>query len=245
MQCSRIGTKCLVLHSTLQPDRSGDKQGSSGKCRSNDTSDTHMADTTLVYSPIQNVHTKSIAFTSPNKPITKSPGRKTSSCKNQVPKFSGVENYRKSLEIQGISCSAAKLIFMSRRPGSVAGYESTWNKWISCCCQQQIDPACAPLSGILNYLSTLFEQRLQYRTINSHQSAVSAHHNYVDGKPVGKHPTACALLTGVFNQRPPQLLYTYVWDVEIVLVYLKTIMSDNSQLSDQDTTNKLTVLMAL
>ena len=44
-----------------------------------------------------------IAFTSPTKPINKSPGRKTSSCENQVPKISSVENYRKTLEIEGIS----------------------------------------------------------------------------------------------------------------------------------------------
>ena len=68
-----------------------------------------MADITLVYSPTKNVHTTSIAFTSPPKPVTKSHGRKTSSCENQVSKISGVENYRKDLEIEGISSSAAKL----------------------------------------------------------------------------------------------------------------------------------------
>ena len=74
-----------------------------------------MTDTTLVYTPIKYVHT-SIAFTNPPKTITKSPGRKTSSCENQVTKFSGVENYRENLEIEGISSSAAKLISMSREP---------------------------------------------------------------------------------------------------------------------------------
>ena len=204
-----------------------------------------MAFTTLVYSSTENVHTMSIAFISPPKPITKSPGRKSSSCKNRVPKVSGVEHYRKTSEIEGISRSAAKLISMSTRPGSLAGYESALNKWVSWCCRQQIDPVCVPLSEMLNYLSTLFEKGLQYRTINSHSSVISAYHDYIDGKPVGKHPAVCALLTGVFNQRPPQPRYTFVWDVEIVLVYLKTNMPDNSQLSDKDLTRKLTVLMAL
>ena len=97
MKCSRTGKNVCFCIPTLQLDRSGDKQGSLGKCRSNDTSDTHMADTTLVYSPTKNVHTTTITFTSPRKPITKSPGRKTSSCENQVPKVSGVKNYRKTL----------------------------------------------------------------------------------------------------------------------------------------------------
>ena len=46
------------------------------------------------------------------------------------------------------------------------------NKWVSWCCQQQIDRFCAPWSERLNYLSTLFEKDLQYRTINSHCCAI-------------------------------------------------------------------------
>ena len=93
-RCSASGLEQNVWFciSTLQLDRSGDKQGSRGICRGNDTSDTYTADTTLVYSPTKNVHATSIASTSPPKPISKSPGRKTSSCKNQVSKVSGVEN---------------------------------------------------------------------------------------------------------------------------------------------------------
>ena len=218
---------------TLQLDRSGNKQGSSGKCRSNDNTDT-TTDTTMVYSSWytlllrMSIQRPLLLPVLPNEPITKSPGRRTYSCKSQVPKVNGAENYRNTLEIEGISSSAAKLISMSRRPGSTADYESAWNKWVSWCCRQQIDPVSAPLSGILNYLSTLFEKGLQYRTINSHRSAISAYHDHVDGKPVGKHLRVSPLLTGVFNQRPPQPRYTFVWDVEIVFVYLKTNMSDNS-----------------
>ena len=36
-----------------------------------------MEDTTQVHAPTKNVHTRSIAFTSPTKPITKSSGRIT------------------------------------------------------------------------------------------------------------------------------------------------------------------------
>ena len=98
---------------------------------------------------------------------------------------------------------------------------------------------------MLNYL-LFFEKGLQYRTISSHCSAISGYQDYVGEKPVGKHPRICSLLTGVFNQRPPQPHYIFVWDVEIFLAYLKaTNMSDNSQLPDKDLTHKLTVSMAL
>ena len=80
------------------------------------------------------------------------------------------------------------------------------------------------LSLTLYNLSKLFEKGLQYRTIK-----------FV-------HPRICTL--GVFKQRPKQACYKFLWDVEIVLVYLKSNISDNSQLSDKDLTYKLTVLMA-
>ena len=132
-----------------------------------------MADITLICSATKNVHTTFIAFTSPPKPINRSSGRKTFSWENQVPKVSGVEYYRKTLETEGISSSAAKRISMYRRPGSTAGYELTWNKWVCWCCLLQIYLFCAHLSGILNCLSTLSEKGLQYRTINSHHSVIS------------------------------------------------------------------------
>ena len=83
---------------TFQPDRSRDERGPWKKSRNDNTSDTHLADTTLVYSPTKNVHKKPIAFTRPTKPFTKSPKKKTSSGENQVPKVDDVENYRKTLE---------------------------------------------------------------------------------------------------------------------------------------------------
>ena len=94
-----------------------------GKCKSNDAGDTHMANTTLIHSPTKNAHKTSTALRSPTEPINKSSGRKTSFCKNQVHKLSGVENYGKILEMEGISRKTAKLIFMSRRSGSIAVYE--------------------------------------------------------------------------------------------------------------------------
>ena len=77
---------------TFKFDRLGDKQS-----YYNDTSDNRMADTTLVYSANSNVHTATIALTSPTKPITKSPGRKTLSRKNEVRKVSDVGKLQENL----------------------------------------------------------------------------------------------------------------------------------------------------
>ena len=43
-------------------------------------------------------------------------------------------------------------------------------------------------SGIAGFAVTLHEKSQQYWTTNSQCSALSAYHDYLDGKPVGKHP---------------------------------------------------------
>ena len=83
--------------------------------------------------------------------------------------------------MKGISSNAVKLISQSRRPGSIASYESAWNNWISWCVREKIDPFCAPLSKTVNFLSALFDEGLQYRTVKAHRSAISACHNFSMG----------------------------------------------------------------
>ena len=80
---------------------------------------------------------------------------------------------------------------------------------------------------VVNYLSTLFNEGLQYQTVNAHRSAISAYHNFINGKPIEKHPKVCALLTGIFNERPPQPRYSFIWNVDVVLTYIKNNMSAN------------------
>ena len=65
--------------------------------------------------------------------------------------------------------------------------------------RKKIDPFCTPLSRTLIYLSTLFDEGLQYRTANAHRSAISAYHNFINGEPICKHSKICALLTGIFT----------------------------------------------
>ena len=129
----------------------------------------------------------------------------------QQTNVSGLEGCRKLLEMEGISSNAAKLISQSGRPGSIASYKPAMNKWTSWCVREKIDPFYAPLSKIANYLSTLFEEGLQYQTVNAHQSVFSANYSFINGELIGKHPKICALLTGIFNERPPQPRCTFIW----------------------------------
>ena len=93
-------------------------------------------------------------------------------------------------------------------------------------------------------MSDLLEKGLAYRTINIHRSAISTYHEPLHGSPIGRSPLVCSLLSGVFNLRPPQPKYPFVWDVEKVLCYLKSLPA-HKNLSDKELTLKLTMMLAL
>ena len=112
--------------------------------------------------------------------------------------------------MEGISSNAAKLISHSRRKSSTTNCKSVWGQWTSWCNERQVNPFQAPMNYIISFLSEKFDKGLQYRTLNCLRSAISAYHVHIDGKTVGKHPKVCALLTGIFNQRPPQPRYFYM-----------------------------------
>ena len=69
----------------------------------------------------------------------------------------------------------------------------------------------------------MFEEGFQHSTICNYRSAISAFHEGCDGVSVGKHPLVSNLITGVFNERPPQPKSGYVWDVQVVFEYLRKV----------------------
>ena len=69
-------------------------------------------------------------------------------------------------------------------------------------------------------------------------------HLRVDGICVGSHPFISRLIKGIFNLRPPYPRYVQMWDVSVVLHYLK-FLSPAPLLSMKNLTLKLVMLMAL
>lgn len=151
----------------------------------------------------------------------------------------------KKLSWSGISESASKLIANPRRESSSGSYESAWRKWVGWCHRRHVDPISCDLIPILDFLGEMFDAGYEYRTINSHRSAISAFHNNIDGVKFESHKQVCQLLSGVFNRRPPQPKYTFIWDVQTVLDYIKRVWPENEALSDKHLTLKLTMPLAL
>ena len=90
-------------------------------------------------------------------------------------------------------------------------------KWASWCCEREVNPFTSNIIEILNFLAFLYEKGYEYRSINSHRSAIKAYHVHIDNNPIKQHPRVCPLMTSIFNNRPPKPRYTFVWDIEILI----------------------------
>ena len=145
---------------------------------------------------------------------------------------------------QNLSSKARDLLLASWRTKSNKIYDSHFKKWLCWCSARGSDPISGPVSEVANFLAEFHEEGYQSSSLNVFRSAISSVHDKVDGDEVGKHPTITRLLKGAFHERPPLPRYTFTWDVNKVLQYLKSLGPSNG-LNLKQLTHKLVMLLAL
>jgi len=112
------------------------------------------------------------------------------------------------------------------------------------CRSRGIDPFSASLEDGLEFLHHQYQNGLLYSGINTARSALSAVIFLPDGSSFGNHPLVSRFLKGVFESRPSLPRYKHIWDVSLVLDYLKTLPPlEESNL--KDITHKTVMLVAL
>ena len=97
---------------------------------------------------------------------------------------------------------------------------------------------------VLNFLTNLFDIGEGYSAINTARSALSIMLEDSNGVPVGRTAEVKRFMKGVFRLRPSLPRYNFIWDVNIVLDYLK-FYYPNEVLPLSHLTLKLTMLLAL
>ena len=75
---------------------------------------------------------------------------------------------------------------------------------------------------MVNFLTSLFKQGLQYSTINTARSALSSTLPPVGGLPVGQHYLVCRLMRGIFVKKPKIVALFPDWSIGIVLETIKS-----------------------
>ena len=152
---------------------------------------------------------------------------------------------RRSLESKSIYGKSADIILSSWRTGTQKQYTTHINKWLKSCGEKQVDPLYPSIADIISFLTGLYEQDLSYSSLNTAQSALSSMIT-IDSMALGSHPIVARFLKGVYNLRPPMPRYKQMilWDVSVVLQYLKTLHPLRS-LTLKDLTHKLVMLISI
>ena len=133
----------------------------------------------------------------------------------------GLAALNKNFQAKGFSKQTRKLLSASWRKGTRADYCSKFKKFNSWCCEREKDPYVATLIDCADFLTHLFHEGLQYRTIAGYRSMLSAVVSPIDNIPIGQHPYIIRLLKGVFNSRPPKVKLVPEWSLPKVLKMLQ------------------------
>ena len=152
---------------------------------------------------------------------------------------------RKSFEKFELPEEALDIIMASWRRSTSNQYNVYIRRWVQFCSRKQTNPLQTTVTVVVSYLTDLFVTlNIGYSAICTAASALSSFIVLNDGFTVGSHPVVRRFLKGVFNMKPPAPRYDVVWDVKLVLDFLRKLAPAES-IRLKDLTFKTTMLMAL
>lgn len=150
--------------------------------------------------------------------------QRQSSPSREFTELDGMSSIRKHLQDTGISEKKTSAIIMaSWISGTQKQYKTYIRKWFLYCNKRKTDRFHTSVELVLDFLTCLYNSGLSYSALNSARSALSVFGLTFDNGPVGKHPLVVRFLKGVFNLRPTIHNDVNIWDVSIVLSYLKRL----------------------
>ena len=132
----------------------------------------------------------------------------------------------------------------SWRSGTTKQYQTYLSKWQEFCNEHELDTFEPGIENAIEFLVTLYSSGLGYSAINTARSALSTLLVSQSGVKFGEHPLVCRYMKGMFQLRPALPKYSDIWDVNVVLNYLKTF-AEAASLSLKDLTIKLNILLFL
>ena len=134
---------------------------------------------------------------------------------------------RRKLREKGIPRKTRDIILQSWRASTKAQYDGFISRWIKFCKAGKTDPFQPNVNEVLTFLTKLFEQGLQYRSLGVARSALSTFLKICSNIDINSYAEVTRFMKGVFNSRPALPRLNVTWDVSIVLNYLES-MSDMS-----------------
>ncbi len=111
----------------------------------------------------------------------------------------------------------ALTIASAQAPSTRRAYALKWNLFVEWCSSHHKDPRRCSIRAVLSFLQQGLERRLSPSTLKVYVAAISAHHNPVEGRLVGKHDLVVRFLRGARRLNPPRPPSLPSWDLALVL----------------------------
>ncbi len=116
----------------------------------------------------------------------------------------------------------ALTIASARAPSTRQAYALKWNLFVEWCSSHREDPRRCSIRAVLSFLQQGLERRLSPSTLKVYVAAISAHHDPIEGRSVGKHDLVVRFLRGARRLNPPRPPSLPSWDLALVLRALQT-----------------------
>ncbi|XP_052239900.1 uncharacterized protein LOC127850683 [Dreissena polymorpha] len=149
-----------------------------------------------------------------------------------------------ALRCRGLSSETTTIILAAWRRGTLKQYDSAWRKWMSWCMCRETSPFNSSEVTVLQYLEHLRSINKSYSVLNTHKSMLTQTLPFFGNKWCKDCFLIQKFMKGVFHSRPPVPRYQFVWDVTLVLNFLKSL-NPLCNLSLKMLTFKVVALLAL
>ena len=189
-----------------------------------------MANTTLVPQPLEKSDKK---YHTIRKEFSTTPGSTKSSA--TTPKASPASTPNR-LTMQ-------EIINASLHKSTCQKYLYYQERWKEYCAEKNIVYESPTVEQFLSFCTELFNQGGSHSVLISAKSAV-AHVLKMKYQHISQHPSVIKYFKGSFNLRPPLPKISFVWDVQIMFEYFRSL-GDNRQISDKHLSQKLLILLLL
>ncbi len=123
-------------------------------------------------------------------------------------------------------------IASARAPSTRRAYALKWNLFVKWCSSRREDPRRCSIGVVLSFLQQGLERRLSPSTLKVHAAAISAYHDHIDGKSIGKHDLVVRFLKGARRLNPPRPPSIPSWDLALVLRALQIAPFEPLQSAD-------------
>ncbi len=134
-------------------------------------------------------------------------------------------------------------IASARAPSTRRAYALKWNLFVEWCSSRREDPRRCSIGVVLSFLQQGLGRRLSPSTLKVHAAAISACHDHIDGKSVGKHDLVVRFLRGARRLNPPRPPSIPSWDLALVLRALQIAPFEPLQSADLRILSRKTLLL--